>query len=80
MWLKLICVDERYSKPYKTYFDEDAIDNFLNGIIRKKEYCFKKAKRKFNKPYVITENDHEDMKILIIILNVGFVKKHTKKI
>ena len=24
----VICVDDRYSKPYKTYFGEDAIDKF----------------------------------------------------
>ena len=26
---KLVCVDEQYSKPYKTYFVEDAIDTFF---------------------------------------------------
>ena len=26
---KLLSVDERYSKPYKTYFGKDAIDKFL---------------------------------------------------
>ena len=25
---KLICVDDQYSKPYKTYFGEDAVDRF----------------------------------------------------
>ena len=29
---KLICVDDRYSKPYETYFGEDTIDKFLNMI------------------------------------------------
>ena len=24
----VICADDRYSKPYKTYFGEDAIDKF----------------------------------------------------
>ena len=33
---KLVCVDDRYSKPYKTYFGKDAIDKFLNDIV--KEY------------------------------------------
>ena len=30
---KKICVDEVYSKPYKTYFGKDAIDKFLNDMI-----------------------------------------------
>ena len=26
---KLICVDDKKNKPYKTYFGKDAIDKFL---------------------------------------------------
>ena len=33
---KLVCVDDRYSKPYKTYFGKDAIAKYLNDIV--KEY------------------------------------------
>ena len=33
---KLICVDDRYSKLYETYFVEDAIDRFLNDQRDKK--------------------------------------------
>ena len=32
---KLIYVDERYLKPFKTYIGEDAIDKFLNDMIKK---------------------------------------------
>ena len=28
-------VDDRYCKPYKTYFGEDAIDKFSNDMIKK---------------------------------------------
>ena len=38
---KLICVDEQYSKPYKTFFGEDAIDNFFNDMIKESKYCSK---------------------------------------
>ena len=38
---KLICVDDQYSKPYKTYFNKDAIDKFLNDLINESEYCSK---------------------------------------
>ena len=31
---KLICVDAQYHKPYKTYFGEDVIEKFLNGVIK----------------------------------------------
>ena len=29
-----ICADELSSKPYKTYFGEDAINKFLNYLIK----------------------------------------------
>ena len=38
---KLICVYERYSKPYKTYFGENAMEKFLNDMIKESEYCSK---------------------------------------
>ena len=51
---KLICVHDRYSKPYKTYFDKDAIDRFLNDMIKEGEYCSKVIETKFNKPLAMT--------------------------
>ena len=32
---KLIYVDERYIKPFKTYIGKDVIDKFLNDMIKK---------------------------------------------
>ena len=55
---KVIHVDERYSKPYKTYFGEDAIENFLNEMVKEKEYCSTVIKGKFNKSLVMTKKDH----------------------
>ena len=47
---KLICVDGRYSKPYKTNFGEDAIAKFLNDMIKESEYCSRVTEIEFNKP------------------------------
>ena len=52
---KLICFHDRYSKPYKTYFDEDDIDRFLNDMIKEGEYCSKVIETKFNKLLAMTE-------------------------
>ena len=30
---KLLCVDDRFSKPFKSYFGEDAVYNFIITII-----------------------------------------------
>ena len=35
---KLICLDELYCKPYKTYFGEDAMAKFSNNIINESKY------------------------------------------
>ena len=35
---KLICNDEQYNKPYKTYFLKDAIGKFIN-MFNESEYC-----------------------------------------
>ena len=59
----MVCVDERFSKPYKTYFGEDVIDKFLNDLIREREYCFKVIETEFNKLLVITKKDSRDSKL-----------------
>ena len=71
-----LCIDGQYSKPYETYFGQDAIDKFLNDMI-KKEYCSKIFETEFNKPIVMTKKAHKDFEIL---LNVGYVKKKMKKV
>ena len=30
---KLVCVDDRFSKPFRTYLGEDAAKNFVNNMI-----------------------------------------------
>ena len=57
---RLIYVDDRYSKPYKTYFGKNAIDKFLNNIIKESEYCSKTVEIEFNETIVMTKNAHED--------------------
>ena len=57
---KLICVYERYSKSCKTYFGQNAMDKFLNDMIKENEYCSKVIEIKFNKLLAMTEKDHED--------------------
>ena len=30
---KLVCVDDKFSKPFKTYLGKDAVYNFINNMI-----------------------------------------------
>ena len=31
---KLVCVDDKFSKPFTTYLGEDAVYNFVNSMIK----------------------------------------------
>ena len=36
---KLVCVDDKYSKPFKRYLGKDAFYNFINSMIEESKYC-----------------------------------------
>ena len=36
---KLVCADDKFSKPFKTYFGEDAVYNFISNMIEESKYC-----------------------------------------
>ena len=36
---KLVCIDNEFSKPFKSYLGEDAIYNFINSMIEESKYC-----------------------------------------
>ena len=31
--------DDKFSKPFKSYLSEDAVDNFINSMIEESKYC-----------------------------------------
>ena len=34
---KLVCVDNKFSKPFKTYLGEDDVYNFINSMIEERK-------------------------------------------
>ena len=56
----LLADDERYTKPYKTYFGVDTIEKSWNNIIKESKYCSKVIEAEFIEPLVMTKKDHED--------------------
>ena len=36
---KLVCVDDKFTKLFKTYLGKDAIYNFINSMIEENKYC-----------------------------------------
>ena len=44
---KLVWIDDRFSKSFKTYLDEDAVYNFINSMIEESRYCSDVMKKTF---------------------------------
>ena len=42
-----MCVDDKFSKPFKSHLGEDGVSNFINGMIKESEYCSNVMKRHF---------------------------------
>ena len=48
-----------FSKPFKTYLGEDAVYNFINGMIKESRHCSVMMKKHFNKKLVMTKEGNE---------------------
>ena len=35
---KLVCVDDKFSKPFKSYLGEDVVYNFINSMVKENKY------------------------------------------
>ena len=46
---KLVCVDDKFSKPSKSYLGEDVVYNFISSMIQESKYCSDVTKKHFNK-------------------------------
>ena len=57
-----MCVDDKFSEPFKSYLYEDAAYNFINSMVEQSKYFSDVIKKHFNKELVMTKNDNEDFK------------------
>ena len=57
---KLVQVDYKLSKLFKSYLGQDAVYNLVNSMIKVSKYCSDVMKKHFNKELVMTKNDNED--------------------
>ena len=54
---KLVCVDVKFSKPFKSYFNEYDVCNFINSITEESKYCSDAMEKHFSKEPVINKKD-----------------------
>ena len=59
---KWVCVDGKFSKPFKIYLGEDSVCNFNNSMIDQSKYCNDLRKKHFNKELVMTKKDNDGFK------------------
>ena len=58
---KLVCVDDKFSKPFESYLGKDGVYNFISSMIEGSKYCSDVMKKHFNKELMMTEKDSEDL-------------------
>ena len=56
---KLVCVDDRLSKPIVVYRGENAAYKFIDAILKEFNYCKKIMKKNFDKNLITTEKKEE---------------------
>ena len=54
---KLVCVDDKFSKPIVVFSSGNAAFKFIKAILKEYEYCKKVMKKHFNKNLIRTEEE-----------------------
>ena len=62
---KLVCVDDKFSKNFKSYLGKDSVYNFNNSMIKESNYCSHVIKKHFNKELVISKKDDKTLRTLV---------------
>ena len=44
---QLVCVYDKFGKPFKSYLGKDAVYNFINSMIKESKYCTDMMKKHF---------------------------------
>ena len=56
---KLVCVDDNFSKPFKSSLGQDIVYNFIKSRIKESKYCSEVIKKHFRKDLVMTKKDNK---------------------
>ena len=54
---KVVCIDDRFSKPIVVYRGVNAAYEFIKSILKEHKYCKKIIKDQFNKNLIMTEEE-----------------------
>ena len=56
---KVVCVDDRFTKPIVVYRGENAAYEFIKAILKEYKYCKKVMKKHFNKNLIMSEEEEQ---------------------
>ena len=56
---KAVCVDDKFNKPVVLHRGKNAINRFIEAILKEYDYCKKMTKKHFNKNLVMSAEDEE---------------------
>ena len=56
---KLVCVDDRFTKPIVVYRGETGAFKFIEAILKEYGYCKRVAKKHFNKNLIMTGEEEQ---------------------
>ena len=54
---KVVCIDDRFTKPTVVYRGENAAYEFIKAILKEYKYCKKVMKKHFNKNLIMSEEE-----------------------
>ena len=55
----LVCVDDEFTKPIVVFRGENAVDEFIEAILKEYQHCKKVMKKHFNKNLVMDKEEEE---------------------
>ena len=59
---KLVCCDDKFSKPVQIYRGKNAVNKFLSKMIEEAEYCKQIKEKHFNQEMIITPEEEQQLK------------------
>ena len=54
---KIVCADDQFSKPFKSYLGEDAFHKFITNMTEESKYCRRVMKEHFTNELIMTKGD-----------------------
>ena len=54
---KVVCIDDRFTKPIVVYIGENAAYEFIKAILKEHKYCRKIMNKHFNKNLIMSEEE-----------------------